>query len=94
MSVIITSGLRQEWCDFGQSRMMEMGVIEADDATRIDLSAEELVHKMCKSLKVSAQRSNSFRQVKPGKTWQIARRLEIQYRNPVLPLNWRPVHLR
>jgi len=72
MTVIITCGLRQEWCDFSQFRMEEMGIVQASKAKRINLDAQDIVRKMCKSMKVSTERSRTFRQVRPGKTWQIS----------------------
>ena len=72
MTVMITCGLRQEWCDFSVARMKEMGITQASIASRTDMSAQDLMRKMCKAMKVSTTRSRTFRQVRPGKAWQIA----------------------
>jgi len=71
MSILITSGFEKNWCAFAQSRLENMGVAKSGRSQRNDLDALAFLNKMCGSYKLSVERSRSFRQVDPGKAWQI-----------------------
>ena len=72
MTVLITCGLHPKWCDFAQSRLTEMGILLSEASERSKLNGVEILEKMSKASKVSASRSRVFRQIKPGKAWQIS----------------------
>lgn len=71
MSILITSGFEKNWCEFAQTRLVNMGVVKSGKSKRNEFDAHTFLNKMCGSYKVSVERSRSFRQIDPGKAWQI-----------------------
>jgi hypothetical protein len=71
MSVLITCAYRPEWCNFAALRLEDLGVLPSKDVKRLEVSANSLTSKMMSAYKVSSERSTKFRQIKPGKAWQI-----------------------
>lgn len=71
MSILITSGFEQNWCEFAQTRLVNMGIVKSGKSKRNEFDAHTFLNKMCGSYKVSVERSRSFRQIDPGKAWQI-----------------------
>jgi hypothetical protein len=72
MSILITSGFEKKWCEFAQSRLVNMGVATSEKSRRNELDAFGFLDKMCGTYKLSVERSRSFRQIDPGKAWQLA----------------------
>ncbi len=63
--------MHADWCDFSQSRLIEMGLSSTISNHETTLSLNSFTGKICKAHKVSTQRSSKFRQISPGNAWQI-----------------------
>ena len=71
MSFIFIAGMHEDWCRFSQSRLQEMGIAPISSETDKASGLQSYTQKLCKAHKVSTERSSKFRQVSPGKAWEI-----------------------
>lgn len=71
MTVLITCGFQKSWCDFAQDLLQNMGVADASDASRSAMNPEDLTSKICKQHRLDFASERRFRQIMPGKAWQI-----------------------
>lgn len=71
MAVFVTCGYQQNWCDFAQSRLHQMGVQAPIVSSRSSLGPSDMTAKICNAHRAKLNKSKPIRQLRPGKTWQM-----------------------
>lgn len=72
MTVLVTCGFHDTWCDYAQSRLGEMGVSEPIIAERLGLSPAQITEKMYRNLALHGEGEQVTGAHGLGQAWQVA----------------------